>query len=854
MKTFARLCVCGLLAIAAVSHPALAQTDGATSIKRLKTYRFGDDAAVLDTVTQWVNESRPDAARRREAARALAEVLRSGASFDAKQFACRELVLIAGEEQVPALAALLQDEALAHYALLALARIPGNAVNEALRRELPRSRGRAQIEIIDALGERGDAEAIALLADQLEAIQLEGFDPATAEAAAAALGKMGDARAVPPLRRAYERATPTEQRLLYGRALLDCAERLRVAGDAPSAIAVYMLLQRDPASAELSAAVLRGMVRAGGEKALPQLMDALGKDGSPLQRMAMGLAREMPGRDVTRRLSARLPKLSAAGQLLLLAALRDRGDAAAVPAVTALTGSSNSAVQRAAVDTLGVTGDASTVPILLRMAATGPSPQRAVARAGIARLRGRAVDAKLLAMLNTAVSPLRVEIIGSLGQRRVAAAVPRLAREVRSRQPGVSAAAVRVLREMGQPSDLPALLAILPATAPNERIAVRNAVTEIARRGADEKQRTGAILTRLATTSNPDARVELLTMLGQIGGATALQTLRKAASDAAPQVRQSALRSLAEWPTDEPMNELLRVARTAPDENQRTLALRGAMRMIGLDKERSPQEALTLYRQAIALSQGSEAKRLALAGVSRLGSLAALEYASAFLADSEVRAEAEFAVVEISRSTIGAWRDRTRLALGPIAGGSVNQSARQRAREVLALSDRFGDFVTAWEVSPAYGREGADYSKLFEMSFPPEDPARAKHVAWRLMPAGANAEQPWLLDLLALWGGEQRVAYLRTAVWSETAREVVLELGSDDGVKAWWNGQVTFANNAQRAVAPGQDKVNLQVKPGWNHLLLKVTQNVMGWGACARFANADGSPATGLRYAVGQAG
>ncbi len=40
------------------------------------------------------------------------------------------------------------------------------------------------------------------------------------------------------------------------------------------------------------------------------------------------------------------------------------------------------------------------------------------------------------------------------------------------------------------------------------------------------------------------------------------------------------------------------------------------------------------------------------------------------------------------------------------------------------------------------------------------------------------------------------------------------------------------------------------LKTGWNHLLLKVTQNVLGWGVVARLANPDGSPVTGLRYDV----
>ena len=99
------------------------------------------------------------------------------------------------------------------------------------------------------------------------------------------------------------------------------------------------------------------------------------------------------------------------------------------------------------------------------------------------------------------------------------------------------------------------------------------------------------------------------------------------------------------------------------------------------------------------------------------------------------------------------------------------------------------------------------------------------------MPAGTNADQPWLLDLLALYGGEQKVAYLRTAVWSNSARDLLLEFGSDDGTKAWWNGQVVLANNVARAVAPGQDKVKVQAKPGWNQLLLKITRKQPGMGS-----------------------
>jgi hypothetical protein len=101
---------------------------------------------------------------------------------------------------------------------------------------------------------------------------------------------------------------------------------------------------------------------------------------------------------------------------------------------------------------------------------------------------------------------------------------------------------------------------------------------------------------------------------------------------------------------------------------------------------------------------------------------------------------------------------------------------------------------------------------------------------------------------LAVLGGEQRVAYLRTRVWSEKAQPLVLELGSDDGVKVWLNRRVVFGNNAVRGIAPAQDKVKVELRQDWNELMLKVTQNVMGWAACARFRTPDGGAASGLRF------
>jgi len=84
---------------------------------------------------------------------------------------------------------------------------------------------------------------------------------------------------------------------------------------------------------------------------------------------------------------------------------------------------------------------------------------------------------------------------------------------------------------------------------------------------------------------------------------------------------------------------------------------------------------------------------------------------------------------------------------------------------------------------------------------------------------------------------DNSVAYLKSSIWSATEQKGTLELGSDDGIKVWLNGQLVHANNILRAVEPRQDKVNVTLAAGWNELLMKITNGGGGWAACARLVD-----------------
>ena len=96
-------------------------------------------------------------------------------------------------------------------------------------------------------------------------------------------------------------------------------------------------------------------------------------------------------------------------------------------------------------------------------------------------------------------------------------------------------------------------------------------------------------------------------------------------------------------------------------------------------------------------------------------------------------------------------------------------------------------------------------------------------------------------------GADNAAAYLRSSIWSDKQQNATLELGSDDGVKVWLNGQLVHANNVIRPTEPGQDKAPVTLKEGWNPLLVKLTQGGGQWALSVRFGSPDGGKIEGLK-------
>ncbi len=577
------------------------------------------------------------------------------------------------------------------------------------------------------------------------------------------------------------------------------------------------------------------------------VIDALKSPDVEMQTGAIAIVREIPGPEVTKALAQELPKLGPTAQVQLLSALADRGDALALPAVIEAGKSQDESVRVAAVKAIGQLGDASGVPMLAERAAATKGAEQKAARESLYRLRGPEVDAAILQSLQSARPEVKVELVSAIGERNIGGSIDALLQAARDEDRKVRVESLKVLKIVARPDDMPALLnLLLEVKGDSDRTEAEKTVAAVAHKIEDKTRQAAAVLAVLPNVKDNPNRASLLRVLGRIGDSSALPALRTALSNREAEIQDAAIRALSDWPTPEPVPDLLKVAQTAESPRYKVLALRGFVRLLGLESDRPAEETIDLYKKAMDLAGDAQEKKRVLSGLAATKSPAALNMAAAYLDDLALHQEAESAAVQIARGTYTTDPQRTREVLAQVIQVTKQESLSQQAQEIIQLIERFDDYVVAWQVSGPYTKD-VQANELFDAPFAPEQ--EGQQAEWRTMPVGTNADQPWLIELDKVEGlaGDNRVAYLRTKVWSPKEQKARLELGSDDGVKVWLNGQLAHANNAERPVVPGQDTADVTLKEGWNPVLVKLTQSAGQWALCMRLRSPDGGKLEGLK-------
>lgn len=826
-----------LAALLALLAPAFAQDDLVArlreALKPVATFDYTQNGRIIDELDGMVVEAAKEPGTRAVAEQQLLEALAQAKTPSAKALLCRQLRTAGSEKSVPALAALLTDAELAHMARYTLSRMRYDSASTALHDALNRTSGKVQAGIAGDLGERRYHKALPDLARLLA-----GRDTVVAGAAALSLGQLGGSDTSAALLAARGKCADSVRPRIDD-ALMACAEQYVADGRAEEAVRLYERFYSPDFPKHIRVGALRGLVVSGAPKAVSLLRDAMQDADPEFQSCAIGFVRMMKaGQDVSP-FAELLPALSAQGQALLLQALSARGDAAACRVAVEATGSEHEPVRVAAYEALGRVGDVSCVRLLATAAATKEGREQQVARASLVAVKGKGIDEAIADGTGSGPSGERVELVRALAARGNTAFASTPWKLVGDADTDVRHNAIKALGRLVAKEDLGALVALaVNPKDPGDRPFAESAAADAFRRHQDPRAQMAAVRKAL-DGAGVEAKPALLRLMGRIATPEALAGVKEMMGDADAAVSDAALRVLSEWPDASPAEDLLALARSSAGEKHRILALRGYVRMAGLGKNPT-----AMYACAMKLAERAEDKRRVLAGLGTADSAEALAIVEQYLDDAALCEEAGLAAVQIAERLKGSDAARATAAFRNVLAKVKDARVRETAQEAINALTEFEGYILRWLASGPYAEKGKDGPALFDVTFPPEQ-KDARKVEWKPLKKGIGS---WNIDLeSAIERGDNCAAYMRTRVLSPRAQDARLELGSDDAIKAWLNGEFVHGKNGSRGLAPRQDIVRVKLREGWNDLMLKVVEHGGGWAFCCRVRGPDGTALEGLK-------
>jgi HEAT repeat protein len=616
-----------------------------------------------------------------EKQRKLIGVLKSDTPPEEKAIACKQLAVCGTKDAVPALAALLSDPRLASWARIALEAIPGPAANAALRKAMGELQGKLLIGTINSIAVRRDAKAVAGLVKKLKEA-----DPEVASAAAVALGRIGGATAAKALEPSLANV-PAAVRPAVAEGCVLCAEGFLAQGKPAEAVKLCDAVRKADVPKQRILEATRGAILARQSAGIPLLLEQLRSPDKAFFAIGLRTARELNGPKVTEALVAELKRCNPDRQGVLLLAVADRGDAAALSAVLEAARRSPTKVRIVAMGVLERRGNLSSVPVLLEAAAGGEAEVAQAAFGALTRLPGNEVDSDFLGRLPQATGKRRQVLIELAGRRRIEAALPSIVGFAKDSDAGVRSAAAQAIGTLGDDKQAGTLVLLLQKSQnPKERADLEMALIAI---GGRSGARCVPHLLPLAQSDDSALRIIALHLLASAGGPEALAIVKPAVDDKDEAVRDEAVRTLSTWPNNWPeeggvVEPLLALAKTSTKTAYQVLGLRGYLQYVQGARMIKDEDKVGKVNEVLPLIKRPEEQRLAIGVVGAIPTAGALKLLMTFTAEPAVADDACSALVKLAGDkAAGISREERQQALQTVVEKSKNAATKKKAEGIL---------------------------------------------------------------------------------------------------------------------------------------------------------------------------
>ena len=463
--------------------------------------------------------------------------------------------------------------------------------------------------------------------------------------------------------------------------------------------------------------------------------------------------------------------------------------------IEAALGKDDDAIRFAAITAVARLGDPALAKILAGHLAALPDEGKVQGLAALAAAGDRSVLPSILPLLQTAT--------GAVARATVNALVPL-----------ADGTCVDALLKLGAlpdwKKDVAALLADAPGPGMDERL--------LQALGRGEPEQRLLAMDALIARQAPGLQKSLLTLAG----------------DADDKIATTALTGMKRLVKAEDFDALLALVRSAPSRPRAEAALSTLFAAAG--QARDPAKEVARIGPALA-DASADTQRALLAAGAKFGASAPLPAAMQILGlmdglldKPDLRANAAHFAIELAPRLLAADPDAVARVLSRIQAADVPAELKAKAATATTLED--GWLLNGAIAGPYEG------GNLFTSAYAPEK--GDVKVTWSaLSDADRKDGNNRIIDLAKRIPGDNRVAYLSFAFMWPSGGAAELQVGSDDGVVVWLNGERVHGNDATRPCKPGDDKVPVTLKAGLNRILVKVIQR----GGQFEFAGRLVSPA-----------
>ncbi|MHB9068378.1 MAG: HEAT repeat domain-containing protein [Pirellulaceae bacterium] len=369
-------------------------------------------------------------------------------------------------------------------------------------------------------------------------------------------------------------------------------------------------------------------------------------------------------------------------QASVVAVLGERGDRAALPIILKLAQEGPADVRLGAIRALAKLGDVSAVPPLFEIAVSGQGAPTVAAIASLADLPDPKADAELLAMLEKSDGTRRLVLIDLVGRREIPAAVPALMELAGSTDRATSDAAFASLGLIVRQEDLAALVNHLVKPASPEAANAAKAALRKACQRMPDRDAAAQILMRQMSGAPQSVQADLLDLLGDLGGAQALEHVVAAAKGDDEPLQDAATRVLGRWMNPDAAPRLLELTK-AENNKFKVRTLRGYIR-IARQLNVPTEQRIEMCQTALALADRDEDRSLVLETLGRYPAITSLKAVTAYLDNPALREVASSSAVAIGEKLADQQPREVAEAMKQVVAATTNDDLLQKAKRLLS--------------------------------------------------------------------------------------------------------------------------------------------------------------------------